>query len=97
MLLCLRRPGGGGSGHPSLTCAQSQPQTADEVVVEPVVVPHRDLHAGLSEVLRAETVIHHGVVEHGAGCPLHHPGLLSGFPAAVWKDGAAVEESHSQM
>lgn len=61
------------------------------------MVPHRDFRAGLSEVFRPEAVVHHGVVEHGVGCPLHHPRLLPAFPAGVGKDGAVVEDNSDQM
>ena len=55
------------------------------------MIPHCDLHAGLSEVLRPEAIVHHGVVEHGVGRSLHYSGLLSAFPARVRKYGTAVE------
>lgn len=65
-------------------------------MAESVVVPHRDLHAGLSEVLGPEAVVHHGVVKHGVGRPLHHPRLLSALPAGVRKDGAAVDDRYGR-
>lgn len=74
-----------------LTCPQPQPESTNEVVIQSVMIPHCDLHAGLPEVLRSEAVVHHGVVEHGVRCPLHHPGLLSTFPACIRKYGAAAE------
>ena len=73
-----------------LTCSETQPEAADVVVVEPVVVPHRDLGAGLPQVLRAEAVVHHGVVEHGVGRALHHAGLLPALLAGVRKYSAAA-------
>lgn len=60
------------------------------MVLQSVVIPHCDLHTGLPEVLLSEAIVHHGVVEHGVGRPLHHPGLLSAFPARVRKYSAAV-------
>ena len=60
------------------------------MVVEPIVVPHRDLGAGLSQVLGPEAIVHHGVVEHGVGRPLHHAGLLPALLAGVREHSAAA-------
>lgn len=80
-----------------LTCPQTEPQTANVVVVQSVMIPHCDFHTGLSQVLWPKAVIHHGVIEHRVCCPLHHPRLLSAFPAGVRQYGAAAEENDGKM
>lgn len=85
--------------HPGcdLTCAESEPQASDVVAPQPVVIPHRDLHAGFPEVVCAEAVVHHGVVEHRVGRPLHHPRLLAAFTACVRKNSAEEKKRAHQF
>lgn len=63
------------------------------------MIPHCDLYTGLSQVLWSEPVVHHGVIKHRVGRPLHHSGFLSVFPACVRKHSAAAEgdRSHNKM
>lgn len=55
------------------------------------MIPYCNFHTSLPEVLWSEAVVHHGVVEHRVGCPLHHPCLLSALSANVRKYGAGAE------
>lgn len=79
------------------TCTLPETQTTNVVVVESVAIPDCDFHTSVSEVFWTEAVIHHCVVKHRVGRPLHHPRPLLAFLAHVKEDGAVAEEAHDDI
>lgn len=78
-----------------LTCSAAEADSAQDVALEAVTLPHGQLGAGLPQVAALEAVVHHGVVVLGADGALHHPSLLAALSAGVWQD-VAGHGGHSQ-
>lgn len=74
-----------------LTGAQAEACGPQLAAGQGPLVPEGELSTGLAQVRRPEAIVHHGVVEHGAEAPAHHPCPLAAGPAVVRQHGAVGE------